>query len=205
MPSADKSMGPDSIADLSRPSQHKPRHVELPDHDSTRRLGALLAHQIAPGFVIFLSGDLGAGKTTLVQGFMAALGETGRVRSPTYTLVETYARAGLKINHFDLYRFTSATDWHDAGLADLIDPSAISLIEWPEMAANALPAADLTVRLDRAPGGRLASLFAASQTGQSYLDRLSLDLGTAQVAPQQTVADGCAGGDKNDAPASGPQ
>jgi tRNA threonylcarbamoyladenosine biosynthesis protein TsaE len=132
--------------------------LRLPDDAATRALGASLAKQLAPGWIVTLSGQLGAGKTTLVQGLLAALGETKRVRSPTYTLVESYSPPGWTVHHFDLYRFDHAADWNDAGLQDLIDEQAVALIEWPERAAEALPPSDLRIALAITERGREAQL-----------------------------------------------
>jgi len=92
--------------------------VGLADEPATQRLGAALAAGIAPGRVLHLSGELGAGKTTLVRGLLRELGHTGRVKSPTYPLVELYVVSRLNLYHFDFYRFKDPTEWIDAGFRD---------------------------------------------------------------------------------------
>ena len=109
------------MSDHNRP----PLLLELPDEAATRALGARLAEALTerattkpptrPGLRIYLHGELGAGKTTLVQGLIAALGHTGRVKSPTYTLVELYALSRLNLYHFDFYRFRGESEWREAG------------------------------------------------------------------------------------------
>src|SRR5215218_3925255 len=90
----------------------------LPDEAATLALGAALAHSLEPGLVIFLRGELGAGKTTFARGILRALGHTGPVRSPTYALVEVYEVSRLHLHHFDFYRFADPREWIDAGFRD---------------------------------------------------------------------------------------
>ena len=98
---------------------------------------------------IELHGDLGAGKTTFVRHLLRALGITGRVKSPTYAVVEPHETpAGLAISHFDFYRFNDPLEWEDAGLRDLFAAPGLKLAEWPEKAAGLLPVADWVVRID---------------------------------------------------------
>lgn len=104
--------------------------------------------------VIFLQGDLGAGKTTFVRGLLRALGFQGRVKSPTYTLIEEYQCAALNLRHFDLYRFQGAQEWEEAGFREAFNGDNICLIEWPEQAAEVLPPADLTLFFEILPLGR---------------------------------------------------
>jgi tRNA threonylcarbamoyladenosine biosynthesis protein TsaE len=137
----------------------------LPDEDATLALGAALAGCIEPGVVIYLSGELGAGKTTLVRGVLRALGHAGRVKSPTYTLVEVYEVSRLSLHHFDFYRFHDPREWIDAGFRESFNGRIASLIEWPEKAAGQLPAADLQITLTSSGSGRSASLRAGSPLG----------------------------------------
>jgi tRNA threonylcarbamoyladenosine biosynthesis protein TsaE len=113
-----------------------------------RVLGAALRTAGSGALVIGIEGELGAGKTTLVGGILAALGVTGAIRSPTYTLIEPYEAAGLQLYHIDLYRLNSAREVEALGIRDLLDPRAVLLIEWPSRGAGALPTEDLSVAIE---------------------------------------------------------
>ncbi|MFZ2628547.1 MAG: tRNA (adenosine(37)-N6)-threonylcarbamoyltransferase complex ATPase subunit type 1 TsaE [Rugosibacter sp.] len=121
----------------------------LPDEAATLAFAARLAYSqcLAPGLVIWLEGDLGAGKTTLVRGLLRALGETGPVKSPTYTLLEVHVVSGLHLYHFDFYRLNQPEEYLDAGLDDYFSGSGVCLVEWPGKAAPYLPPADLLIEL----------------------------------------------------------
>jgi tRNA threonylcarbamoyladenosine biosynthesis protein TsaE len=121
--------------------------LALPDEAATLALGAALATHLAPGMVIWLEGDLGAGKTTLVRGLLRAAGVKEAVKSPTYTLVEVHVVSGLNFYHFDFYRFNQAEEYLDAGLDEYFSGSGICLVEWPDKAAPYLPAADMRIEL----------------------------------------------------------
>jgi tRNA threonylcarbamoyladenosine biosynthesis protein TsaE len=138
----------------------------LPDENATLALGAALAPLLAPGLVITLRGDLGAGKTTLVRGLLRALGYAGRVKSPTYSLVELYKVSRLHLYHFDFYRFHDPREWIDAGFRDAFDGRTVCLIEWPERASGLLPPPDLEIALQVRGEGRVASLTASSAAGE---------------------------------------
>ncbi len=135
--------------------------VDLVDEAATLAFGAEIASILVgnpdKSGVIFLHGDLGAGKTTLVRGILRGLGFEGRVKSPTYTLVELYAISRLNLYHFDFYRLTDPDEWHEAGFRDLMNQGAVCLIEWPEKALGAgvpLPTADLEIYLSTTPDNR---------------------------------------------------
>lgn len=130
----------------------------LADSVETERLGAVLAGCCEPGSILYLLGELGAGKTTLVRGFLHALGHTGAVKSPTYTLVEPYELGERRIYHFDLYRLGDPEELEYLGIRDYFDGQSISLVEWPQQGAGALPPALLTVQLDYYEGGRRVTL-----------------------------------------------
>lgn len=149
-----------------------PIALELADEAATLALAARLAATLQPGLVIHLHGDLGAGKTCLVRGMLNALGYTGRVKSPTYTLLEPYSAAGLNLRHFDLYRMQSEDEWESAGFRDEFDGNNILLIEWPEKAP--VPQADLIITLEILPQGRRAILAACTTTGTACLRQLSI-------------------------------
>jgi tRNA threonylcarbamoyladenosine biosynthesis protein TsaE len=119
---------------------------------------------------IELHGELGAGKTTLVRHLLQTLGVTGRIKSPTYTVVEPYELPGLAIWHFDFYRFADPREWEDAGFRDIFASPGLKIAEWPEQAAGFLPPADLELRLTVAEDGtRQVTLDARSATGQALL------------------------------------
>ena len=148
--------------------------------DETRAIGARLATAIVtadvPGpLVVGLAGDLGAGKTTLVSGLLAALGYAGAVRSPTYTLVEPYRLGGRDINHCDLYRLRDPSELDDLGLRDLLTPRSVLLVEWPERAGDRLGTPDLSVALGYLDDGRTVDLQGASGPGRHVLACLRLD------------------------------
>ena len=143
--------------------------LALPDEAATMALGAALAPSLAPGLVVFLEGDLGAGKTTLVRGLLRALGFVGKVKSPTYTFAELYAISRLKLYHFDFYRFEHAEEYLDAGLDEYFQGDGACLVEWPERAAGYLPAADLRVRLSVVGAARQAEIVAATENGRTCL------------------------------------
>ena len=145
----------------------------LADEAATLALGAALAPLLMPGLAIFLEGDLGAGKTTLVRGLLRALGYQGKVRSPTYTLVELYAISGLNLYHFDFYRFEQPEEYLDAGLDEYFQGDGVCLVEWPDQAGAYLPSADLRIRLSVVGAGRGAEILAASPRGLACLKCLT--------------------------------
>ena len=126
----------------------------LEDEQATLRFGARLVELALSDEVVVLRGDLGAGKTTLVRGFLAALGHEGHVRSPTYTLVEPYEIGGKRIYHLDFYRIADPRELTYLGFDELVAESAVKLIEWPEMAGDKLPAPDVEVVLASEGRGR---------------------------------------------------
>lgn len=150
--------------------------LPLPDLEATERLAGWLARCLEPGFVVHLSGDLGAGKTTFTRALLRALGYAGRVKSPTYTLLESYELSRFQLYHFDFYRLSSDQDWLDAGFDDYLDGRSVAVIEWPERAGTTLPAADLHLRLafDPAHGEHARVLEARAPTprGRACLNAL---------------------------------
>jgi tRNA threonylcarbamoyladenosine biosynthesis protein TsaE len=143
--------------------------THLPDEGATLALGAALAQSLEPGLTIYLVGELGAGKTTLVRGVLRALGHQGPVKSPTYTLVELYEVSRLHLHHFDFYRFHDPREWIDAGFRETFNGRNVSLIEWPEKAGGMLPPADVQIVLESSNSGRNASLRSYSLRGQKCL------------------------------------
>jgi len=144
----------------------------LADEAATAAFAAKLAQILQPGLVIYLQGDLGAGKTTLVRALLRALGHRGRVKSPSYALVELYDAGGLHLRHFDLYRFRDAGEWEAAGFRDEFNGHNICMIEWPEKAQELLPQADLTIGFEILPDGRKVTLSANTTTGKECLGKL---------------------------------
>jgi tRNA threonylcarbamoyladenosine biosynthesis protein TsaE len=143
--------------------------IPLPDEDATLDLGRRLALGVVPGAVLHLHGDLGAGKTTLVRGLLRALGHAGRVKSPTYALVEAYALSSLSLYHFDFYRFDTPTELRDSGLLEHFGGTDICLVEWPEKAGSQLPVPDLAITLETTPdGGRSAAVTAHTDRGAQW-------------------------------------
>jgi len=145
----------------------------LPDEAATLALGAAVAACIEPGTVVFLEGDLGAGKTTLVRGLLRGLGFEGRVKSPTYALVELYEVSRLNVHHFDFYRFRDPREWIDAGFRESFDGRSVSLVEWPQKAAGLLPPADLTITLASSGSGRSVSWQPSSPRGTRIVECLA--------------------------------
>jgi tRNA threonylcarbamoyladenosine biosynthesis protein TsaE len=115
--------------------------------DQTQALAAALAALACPGDLVLLAGDLGTGKTAFAQGFAAGLGVDEPVTSPTFTLVRSYASGRLKLNHVDVYRLDRLQEALDLGLAEMVDDVAVTLIEWGDVVAPALPGDFLQVRL----------------------------------------------------------
>ena len=140
------------------------------------RLGAAICAAAAgPALFVGFSGDLGAGKTTLVSGLLGGLGHAGPVRSPTYTLVEPYRLAGRDLYHCDLYRLRDPTELDELGLRDLATERSVLLVEWPERAGDRLGAPDLMLRIAYAPLGRTIEIDASSDAGRQVLAALRLD------------------------------
>ena len=150
-----------------------PRQGFLADEAATLQLGARLAAVMHGGLQLQLHGDLGAGKTTFTRGLLQALGHQGRVKSPTYTLVESYTLPALTVHHFDLYRFTDPEEWHDAGFSDYFAADTLCIVEWPQQAADCLPPADIILELSVCGHSRNYRLHAHSETGNQCLSSLT--------------------------------
>jgi tRNA threonylcarbamoyladenosine biosynthesis protein TsaE len=151
---------------------HSTLEMHLRDEAATSALGARLARVIEPGLFVYLHGDLGSGKTTLVRGLLRGLGYQGRVKSPTYALVELYTFSRLNLYHFDFYRFRDPKEWRDAGFSEYFSGGSVCLVEWPEKAAGLLPVADLEVAFEFAGDGRDLEIRAGTESGKACLNRL---------------------------------
>ena len=151
-----------------------PLLLHWPDESATHAFAQHLAEQagVRHAFVS-LHGQLGAGKTTLVRHLLRALGVQGRIKSPTYAVVEPYSLPGLDIWHFDFYRFNDPREWEDAGFRDIFASPGLKLAEWPDKAAGVLPLPDLEIRLEVNPDqSRTAALQAQSAVGMALLQAL---------------------------------
>lgn len=141
----------------------------LADEAATLDLGRTLARVLGGGGILHLTGTLGAGKTTFTRGLLHALGHSGAVKSPTYTLVEPYQLNDLKVFHFDLYRLGDPEELEYMGIRDYFSEQNLCIVEWPEKGAGVLPAADITIALVPAQGGRHANITAHSPRGETML------------------------------------
>jgi tRNA threonylcarbamoyladenosine biosynthesis protein TsaE len=133
-------------------------HFFLPDSESTEKFGAELLTRLPKKALIFLHGELGAGKTTLVRGLLRAAGVTGAIKSPTYALIEEYEISDHKIFHFDLYRLAEPDELEWIGIDDYLSQNALCFIEWAEKGAGVLPNADIHITLTNQDAGRLIQL-----------------------------------------------
>lgn len=146
--------------------------LSLPDEAATLAFASKLASVVTDGMILFLHGDLGAGKTTFTRGFLRGLGYTEKVKSPTYTLVEPYEIKDKKIFHFDLYRLDDPQELHFIGIQDYFFPQSICLIEWPEKGSPFLPQPDLACYIEFRDQGREMRLLAHTQKGDAVLKAL---------------------------------
>ena len=149
------------------------RKFSLPDEAATLQLGAALAPGIGPGRVLHLRGELGAGKTTVARGLLRAVGQAGRIKSPTYSLVELYPLSSLNLYHFDFYRFKDREEWLSSGFRDYFNPHSACIVEWPERAEGLIAPPDLDVLLEIRNQGRHATVEALSPAGSSWLSQVS--------------------------------
>jgi tRNA threonylcarbamoyladenosine biosynthesis protein TsaE len=143
--------------------------------EQTETFGAWLAESRPVGgafATVFLTGDLGAGKTTLARGFLRAAGVMGTVRSPTYTLLEVYERPEVSIVHLDLYRLLDSSELETLGLREWARPGHVWLVEWPDRGEGRLPAPDLTLTLTAAPASHDINVIAGSALGEAWLSGL---------------------------------
>lgn len=149
----------------------------LADEAATISLGQHIAMavklELKQGVVVFLNGDLGAGKTTLTRGFVRGMGHVGNVKSPTYTLVEPYDLDEWQVYHFDLYRLADPEELEYMGIRDYFNDNSCSFIEWPEKGVGLLPEADMIINLAYHQDERQVELQAMSALGEQLLNKIS--------------------------------
>ena len=147
--------------------------ILLSNEKNTLELGENISTHLVAGLLIFLRGDLGAGKTTLARGLITGLGHNGSVKSPTYCLIEQYEFDVFTLNHFDLYRFTNPNEWLAAGFEEYINSYDVTLIEWPEKSAEFLPKPDLEIELLYENESRIVIIKGFTEKGNKCLANLS--------------------------------
>lgn len=141
--------------------------------EAMEALGARLASRLRAGLVIFFHGNLGAGKTTFIRGILRGLGIAGPVKSPTYTLVETYVLEKFPIYHFDLYRLNNPEELEFIGVRDYLEGQGVCLIEWAERGSEMLPVPDVEVSIEQAGEARVVRFTARTDRGKKLLDGLA--------------------------------
>ncbi|BBA32266.1 uncharacterized protein sS8_0298 [Methylocaldum marinum] len=149
--------------------------VTLRDEAETLALAEHVYRAMPPGCLVFLHGDLGAGKTTFVRGWLRAAGFSGPVKSPTFTLVEEYPLKDRIVYHFDLYRLNDPEELEWMGLRDYLRPDAVCFIEWPEHGEGLLPDPDIEITLEIAGAERIAEIMGATGCGREVLARLQAE------------------------------
>ena len=147
--------------------------ITLKNETETTEIGSKLASYLKGGEVIYLKGELGTGKTTLVRGVLNRLGHTGNVKSPTYTIVEPYLIDSHVIYHFDLYRLDDPEELESLGIRDYCDGQSICFFEWPEKGGSLLPNADINLELTYLENTREVEFTSKSDVGKTILKQLS--------------------------------
>ena len=148
--------------------------IEIASAEDMEALGARFAGVYQPGLRVYLQGDLGAGKTTLVRGFLRGLGFHGKVKSPTYSLVEPYYLEGVTVYHFDFYRLQDPDELEAIGIRDYFNGEACCLVEWPEKTGELLEPADIGIQFSVKGAGRRLRLNAGTSRGKTILERLQI-------------------------------
>ncbi len=148
--------------------------IRVRDAAAMESLGEQAAAGVRAGQLVFLRGELGAGKTTFIRGVLRGLGHRGAVTSPTYTLVEPYQVGGLSVYHFDLYRIVDAEELENLAVRDYLDGEGVCLVEWPERGQGVLPAPDCEIVIDfDGDGTRLVECRCETELGDALCECLS--------------------------------
>jgi tRNA threonylcarbamoyladenosine biosynthesis protein TsaE len=147
--------------------------IILPDIQATEMLGRQLAQTLPSRAVMYLHGEIGAGKSSFARALLRELGVTGAIKSPTYTLIERYPLLKGEAAHLDFYRITAASELDFLGLDEVMELAVLWLVEWPERGRGVLPKADMQLQLETQGDGRLATLAAETETGAAWLARTS--------------------------------
>lgn len=145
---------------------------ELANEEETLALAKKFSQVLQIPLVVYLQGELGAGKTAFCRGVIQALGHSGAVKSPTYTLVEPYQLKGWRIHHFDLYRLADPEELEYMGIRDYFSEDTLNFIEWPDKGYGWLPGADIEIRIEYAGTGRKLTFSALTETGQKIIKTL---------------------------------
>ena len=158
--------------------------AHLAGEKDTETLGVALASVLTPRLQIWLEGNLGMGKTTLTRGVLRGLGHEGKVKSPTYTLIEPYVVSRLDLYHFDFYRFNSPDEYLDAGLDEYFEGEGVCMVEWPDKALPHLPSPDVEIRLEARENGRFVEISGNTEAGRTCVIGLVKALRGADPAPK---------------------
>ena len=154
----------------------EPLILNLANEDRTLELGKILANFLSKGLVVGFKGEIGMGKTALIRACLQALGVHSAIKSPTFTLVESYSLPSFEVHHFDLYRLTSIYDLEDLGFRDYLASDAICLIEWPEKAPNIIPFIDFMIEFKLNEPGRILKMHGHSDIGRAFLKLFQREL-----------------------------
>ncbi|MBV1872444.1 MAG: tRNA (adenosine(37)-N6)-threonylcarbamoyltransferase complex ATPase subunit type 1 TsaE [Gammaproteobacteria bacterium] len=146
--------------------------VTLADDTETISWGSKIALTLQKGGIVYLQGELGAGKTTLCRGILRAYGHAGAVKSPTYTIIEPYELECVNVYHFDLYRMLDPEEWEYLGVDDYFSPENVCLVEWPDKGRDYLPACDVSITLEYLNEGRRMTVESHGQRGGKILQDL---------------------------------
>ena len=153
-----------------------PPEYYLTDEAETTSLGAKIAKHLNSGMTIFLSGQLGAGKTCLTRGILRELGYQGSVKSPTYSLVETYTINNKKISHFDFYRLSAAEELFEAGFEEHFSEENICIVEWPEKIATVIDTSDVLIRFEIVGTSRKITLESETLMGNKLIEGVGYEI-----------------------------